>query len=189
MPEFTFGTDNKDASFQKKFPLAKVPALETHGPEQLCLAESGAIALFVADSGPARTRLLGADAFQRAKVMQWVLHTELEISPNVFAGIRPKVGRAEYDADVEAKALTALDRIVAVVESTLASGQPWLVPGTTEFSLADLTAMGSLSAALKLWLDKAWRDRHPNTMAWFSRLLAVPEVHEVYDDFKFVDEV
>lgn len=142
----------------------------------------------MADSGPARARLLGADAFQRAKVMQWVLHTELEISPHVFAGIRPKVGRAEYDADVEAKAQTALDRIVAVVESTLAGGQPWLVPGTTEFSLADLTAMGSLSAALKLWLDKAWRDRHPATMAWFARLLAVPEVHEVYHDFKFVDE-
>jgi len=188
VPDFTFGTDNKEASFLAKFPLGKVPALETHGSEHLCLAESGAIAAFLADAGPARDQLLGANEFQRAKVTQWLLHTELEISPNVFAGIRPKVGRAEYDPDVEAKALTSLDRIVAVIESTLAGGQSWLVPGTSDYSLADLTAMGSLAAGLKLWLDKAWRDRHPATMAWFARLLAVPAVHEAYDDFKFVDE-
>lgn len=188
LAEFEFGKTNKDAGFLAKFPLGKVPALEAHDPKQpLYLAESSAIGAFVADAGPAREQLLGANVHQRAKVTQWLMHAELEINPQVRVGLMPKMGYATYDAEAEAKALVALDRIMAVVEGTLAGGQPWLVPGTTNFSLADLTVLDRLAGALKLWLDKSWRDRYPATMEWFARLMAVPVVGEVYHDYKFVD--
>ncbi|KAF8543677.1 glutathione S-transferase [Trichophaea hybrida] len=186
LPTFTFGTTNIDASWVSKFPLAKVPALETHSDPPVCIAESGAIAHFLADSGPAREQLLGSTPAERARIQQWILHAEDEINPQVRTGVLPKVGRGEYNAEAEAQALAALARIVKVLESQLEKHQ-W-VAETKELSLADLSVASSLTTALKLWLGPEWRAKYPKTIEWFSRTVGSKGVKEAFGEVELLKE-
>ncbi|KAI5783330.1 glutathione S-transferase [Pyronema domesticum] len=180
LPEFKFGKDNIDPAWISKFPMAKVPALETHTEPPVYIAESAAIAHYLADVGPAREQLLGATPAERGRIQQWIFHAEEEVMPHVFTGLRPKLGRAVYDAELEAKALSSLERIVKVMEKQLEKSM-WLAD-TEGFSMADLSVAGCLNSGFKLWLNKEWRDKYPKLMEWYNRLSEDANVKEVYGE-------
>jgi elongation factor 1-gamma len=186
LPTFTFGTSNVDPAWVAKFPLAKVPTLETHTEPPVYLAESAAIAHFVADSGPAREQLLGSNPTERAYIQQWIFHAENEVTPQIMVGIRPKIGRAEYDPEAEAKAFAALDRIIAVAEKTLTE-QKWLA-GTEKVSMADLAMASALTWGLKIWLKKEWRAKWPKTLEWYERTISAEGVKEVFGEQVYLEE-
>lgn len=52
---FVYGTTNKSPEYLAKFPHGKIPALET--PSGFYLAESTAIAYYIAESGPAKDQV------------------------------------------------------------------------------------------------------------------------------------
>jgi elongation factor 1-gamma len=107
------------------------------------------------------------------------------VTPQTMVGIRPKIGRAEYDAEAEAKALAALDRIIAVVEKTLTE-QKWLA-GTEKLSLADLSLASSLTWAFKVWLGKEWRAKWPKTLEWFERTITSEGVKEAFGEQEYLE--
>jgi elongation factor 1-gamma len=185
LPTFTFGTTNVDPSWVAKFPLAKVPTLETHTEPPVYLAESSAIAHFVADSGPAREQLLGSTPTERARIQQWIFHAEDEISPHVRTGVVPKLGRGEYNAEAEASALSSLNRIVAVLESQV--GKHEWVAETEKLSLADLSVVSSLTMALKLWLGSEWRAKYPKTIEWYLKTVGSEGVKEAFGEPEFLE--
>ncbi|KAA8909656.1 glutathione S-transferase [Sphaerosporella brunnea] len=186
-PPFTFGTTNVDPAFRAKFTFGKVPVLETHGDSPLYLAESSAIAHFVADSGPAREQLLGADPVERAKIQQWIMHSETELGVYTTTGVYPKLGYRPYSAEEETKAIAGMDRLMAVIEKIL-SEQEWLViTKAGKLSMADLAVASCLHWALKLWLDKEWRAKWPKTMEWFKKTIESEGVKEVWEPATFLN--
>jgi elongation factor 1-gamma len=168
LPEFNYPADNKKPEWLAKFPLGKVPALETVNDPPVCIAESGAVAHFVADSGPASAQLLGATPDARARIQQWILHNEHEVFPAALTGIMHKRAMKPFVQKNEDDARKSLDRIAAVIEDQL-EHHKWLAR-TDRFSLADLATAATLSFALKEWLPRDWRDAHPNIVAWYLRV-------------------
>ncbi|KAA8909655.1 glutathione S-transferase [Sphaerosporella brunnea] len=185
LPPFKFGETNKDPAWLSKFPLGKVPALETHGDAPVYVAESAAIAHFVADSGPAREQLLGSTPAERAKIQQWIFHAETELTPQVMVGIRPRIGRGEYDAEAETKAIAAIDRVIAVVEEILGK-EKWLVGGE-KLSMADLAVATCLQSSLKVWLGREWREKWPRTIEWYEKTIESDGVKEAWGPKVYVD--
>jgi elongation factor 1-gamma len=160
--------------------------LETHTSPPVYLAESAAITYFIADSGPAREQLLGSTPVERARIQQWIFHAECEISTQIMTGVGPKIGRAEYDAEAEAKALAALERMVKVIEGQ-ATAEKWLA-GTEKLSLADLSVAAALMWALKFWLGKAWREKWPKTIEWYERTMESEGVKEAFGERVYPEE-
>ena len=174
------GETNRTPEFLSKFPLGKVPTLETHptdGSAPVYLSESAALAHFIADSGPARSQLLGATAAERAKIQEWIFHSEHEVFPFVLTGSRPPRGLVEFNADEDAKARAGLERTVKVLEATV--GQQEWVAGTKELSLADLTLAGALFWAFKFWVDGEFRARYPQTVEWYLRVIESEHARDV----------
>lgn len=172
------GETNKSPEFLAKFPIGKVPALETHSATPFYISEAAAIAYFVADSGQASAQLLGATTEERAKIQQFIYHSENEIYPAVLPSIRVAFGIIPFDEKVDTENKAALGRVLKGYEARLGD-KKWLAT-EENFSLADLTNAGVLYIAWKSWLGKEFRDPYPNLVAWYLRLLEVPEVKEVF---------
>jgi elongation factor 1-gamma len=168
LPEFGYPEENKKPEWLAKFPLGKVPALETATDPPVCIAESGAVAHFVAASGPASAQLLGVTPESCARIQQWILHNEHEVFPSALTGIMHKHAMRPFVQQNEDNARKTLDRIAAIIEAQLEQ-HPWLAR-TDRFSLADLVNAATFSFSLKEWLPSDWRDAHPNIVAWYLRV-------------------
>jgi len=172
--DFVYGTTNKSPEYLAKFPMGKLPALET--PSGFYLAEGSAIAHYLADSGPKRTQLLGATPEERALVQMWIGLSDSEIYPNAGAVLGPMLGRSAYVAEkVEGKEEAFL-RALRRVELHL-KGRKWLV-NDEALSLADLSVAASLYWPFKFLLDQEAREGIPETVGWYVRLLEVEEVRK-----------
>lgn len=86
--DFEMGVTNKSAGFLAKFPLGKVPVMET--PEG-ALYESDAIAYYVANA-VANSTLLGSTPYEKALVQQYVSFGSLEVSANTGKWLYPLLG-------------------------------------------------------------------------------------------------
>jgi elongation factor 1-gamma len=184
-PNFVFGETNKTPEFLAKFPMGKIPALET--PSGFYLAEGTAIAHFLADSGPKREQLLGRNAEERALVQMWIGVSDLEIFMNISAVIGPMLGRGEYVEktvkDKEAAFVRALKRIELHLK-----GRKWLVDDA-QLSLADLSIAASLMWAFKFFLDAEARKEYPEVTGWYLRLLEQEGVKEAFGGAPVLCEV
>jgi len=176
-PDFEMGKTNKSPEYLAKFPLGKIPALETSSG--FTLTESSAIAYYMCDSGPRREQLLGTTPEERALVQQWVFFTTEQVIRSVSALVRPIVGVSPYDADVEKQNAGDLRRWLAYFEAYMA-GRTWILPGGTALSLADLSVAHGLRMGLRHYIDEEERSKYPNIMQWWDRVLAVPEVNKAF---------
>lgn len=177
------GVTNKTPEFLAKFPIGKVPALETHSADPVYVTESSAIAYFVADSGPARDRLLGKNPKERAAIQQWIFHSENEILPQISIGVYPIRGFSTFDQAADDKATAALDRVLAAVEVRLAK-ETWLA-GTKESSLADFTVAGTLSWGWKYWKGAEYRAQYPKVIEWYTRVVESEEAKDIFGPQEF----
>ena len=106
---------------------------------------------------------------------------ELELSPPLRDVIWWRLGTAAYDARKEDEATKALEELLGYLEKTL-EGRAWLVNEDQSAgpSLADLTVGASVLFACRFYIDKAMRERLPNTMAHLARLRSVQGLRELF---------
>ncbi|KAL5332693.1 glutathione S-transferase [Aspergillus crustosus] len=184
--DFTMGQTNREQSFLSRFPLGKVPTFTS--ASGLHLSESGAIATFIADSGSARNQLLGSDASERALIRQWIDIAEGELTTNAMTCLYPRFGFRKFDAAAEEFAIGAMERVLAVLEKHLTSGQGRQFVATDKLSLADITLVQSLSWGFKLVLDQEVREKYPAVMEYFKRVLGSQGVKEAFGEVEFVEK-
>lgn len=178
------GVDTRTPSFLAKFPLGKVPAFE--GADGFCLAEGSAISSYIASSGPLAAQLLGADAQARARVAEWTLFTNTELvahfTPPLLMAVYKMVPYDEGRYEASAAAFErALQRVEA--EVTKDGGRRKFLVGD-KLTLADLEVAAALFYAGGFLLDAEMRAAAPATVEYLRGIAALPEVVEVFGEFK-----
>ena len=147
-------------------PDGRIPVLELDSGE--CLAESGAILLYLAEG----TQYLPADPVQRARVHAWMFFEQNQVEANLgVARFLALSGRAESVPEVFADrqrrgrdALATLDRGLAGREFVCGA-----------YSVADLALYGYVHAADDAGVPLA---EHPAVAAWVQRVAALPGFEE-----------
>src|SRR5262249_26986428 len=155
-PDYKFRETNKTTDYLSKFPLGKVPAIET--PGGLHIAESRAIARYVAASGPKSEQLLGSTPEERAVIDMRLEHDAQEFGANCLPALNPRFGHAPHDPQKEADGLAKVEVIIGIMEDNLKKHK-WIA-GTSDYSMADLAVAQTVFAANKFWLGREWRDKH-----------------------------
>lgn len=173
---FTMGVTNKSADFLAKYPLGKVPVMETkEGP----IYESDAIAYYVAQHSQA---LVGASAYDKARVLQYVSFASAELGVNIGKWLYPLLGYFPYNKQEEAKAKENLDRSLGALDKELAT-KTFLVG--ERVTLADIACVCTLYSAMKLLLEAPARAKHANVLRWFETCVNQPNFKAVLGEFKF----
>ncbi|KAF3061965.1 Elongation factor 1-gamma [Daldinia childiae] len=170
--DFKMNVDNKSPEFLAKFPLGMVPALEC--ADGFCVGQGGAIAYYLARSGPKKDQLLGADPKTQAIIDEWVFLGETELIPNIL----PPTAIVFYkgytlDDDRYNKCIAAAERALKRVDAALQGGQKYLVGDSV--TLADIMVAGCVFFGTKVVIDAEIRKEIPNVVAWAQRLEALPE--------------
>jgi glutathione S-transferase len=151
--------------FLVKNPIGRVPALEFD--DGRCLAESNAILLHLAEG----TRLLPADAYDRAKVYEWLFFEQYEHEPAIAVRRAQSVyaeRRAEATPARMAQLLERGNRALAVMEQRLAVAG--CLAGDA-FSVADI----SLYAYTHIAGDGGYDlTAFPAIGRWLRRVAALP---------------
>lgn len=178
MPEnFEWGKTNKTPEYLAKFPLGKVPALET--TSGFCLIESNAIAFYLAECGSKREQLLGNNREERALVQQWIFFTELQLEKTFIKLAAWRIGLAAYETAEEEKSAGEAIRWLDYIEAHLKE-KKWLVNDGAGPSLADITVGSSMYFGLSLYVDAEMRTGYPNIVKWYESLASVPELTDLY---------
>jgi elongation factor 1-gamma len=167
--DFELGVSNKSGDYLAKFPLGKIPALETKSG--LLLVESQAIAFHIANSAPAKKRaqLLGETSEELAEVLQWIWFTEQQLIPTLRSLNLWRYGLVEYDVEEELVSEGKIKRWLKYFESALES-KDWFAGNGTRPSLADIVAGGTIFTGVQTYLDKQIRSEYPKVFTWFENL-------------------
>ncbi|CRL05996.1 CLUMA_CG018881, isoform A [Clunio marinus] len=177
-PKFEFGETNKSEEFLKKFPLGKVPALETDDGKYL--TESNAIAYYVSNA-----QLRGSNDFEKAEVMQWMSFANTEIGPASSAWVFPILGIIQFNKN-------SVDRAKEDIKAFLNTLQVRLVNNTflvgERISLADIVVFSSLLQLFQHVADPAFRKPYFAVSRWFNTILNQKETQAVVKNFKFCDK-
>ncbi|KAK7723349.1 hypothetical protein SLS57_004543 [Botryosphaeria dothidea] len=180
--DFQMGITNKTPEFLSKFPAGKVPAFE--GVDGTFVAESDAIAQYVAESGARATELLGTTPAERASVRQWVCFTESEVMGTILSLVLWRVGYAPYSEQAEKSGIEALTYALGVVEKRL-EDRTWVA--LDRLSLADITLASGLYWGYMHIIDKAMRQRFPRAVEWYLRTINYPGVKDVFGPPNMID--
>jgi glutathione S-transferase len=126
------------ASFKQVSPHQRVPALRL--PDGSSQFESGAIALYLADSMCNGEFSIAADSTSRPEYLQWLFYLSSTLQPEVMLQFHPE----HYFDDtptqqvLKAASMQRLSKIWPILESRYAAG-PWMFenrPTAVDFSLA-----------------------------------------------------
>jgi len=146
-------------------PALRVPTLVLDDGRPL--GESGAILWYFGEG----TRFVPDDAYERAKVLQWMFFEQYDHEPAI-AVVRFWLmysGRAETFADRLEERTAAGYRALEAMERHLADGREWLVGGA--MSLADITLYAYTHVAEEGGFEL---ERFPSIRGWLARVAAVP---------------
>ncbi|KAI8393597.1 uncharacterized protein BYT42DRAFT_551606 [Radiomyces spectabilis] len=157
-------TQLKDEAFISKFPMGKVPVFES--PE-VDLFESSAIGYYAAaikENSP----LVGANAVEKALIMQWVLFADNEINNNVGQWIYPLMGYMPYMKPTVDGAIEKTKRAMAALDKILLT-KTFLVGESVTY--ADIALVTSLVLPYKVVFDKAFRSQYKNVTRYFNTLV------------------
>jgi len=169
--------DVKSPEFLSLNPNNKIPAIiDPDGPDgaPIGLFESGAILIYLAEK---TGKLIGSDAAQRAKTIQWLMFQ--------MGGLGPMLGQLGFfykfaGAEIEDKRpqdryISEAKRLLAVLGKEL-DGKDWI---TGDYSIADI-AIAPWLGALDFYGAKevvGWADHH-NLVAYLERFNARPAVQK-----------
>ncbi|KAF2682734.1 glutathione S-transferase [Lentithecium fluviatile CBS 122367] len=168
------GTTNQFPAYLAKFPLGKIPALET--PSGFLLTEGSAIAKYIAESGPRKVQLMGRTTEDRALVQQWISFADSELSLKHTEILAPIVGTKKYDAAFVREKEKEFVRVLRRLEGHLRQeGRVWLVRDD-EVNMADLSVAAALLYPLKVFMDAEYRRDYPGIVGWFEKLMGVEGV-------------
>jgi elongation factor 1-gamma len=185
-------------SYLAKFPLGKVPALELYPsadhPNGFYLTEVNAIVSYLCSISSTPARWLGRTTEEKAKVQQWMwfAHEHLHIG-TLSPLINMKFGFQAYVVKREAEKDKNLSRWFAYLDEHLKSHK-WLVDVTSENggkvldlpSLADVNLAAVLRLGFMKVVEEKERAKWPSLMAWWERVVSIPEVK---DNFKLPERL
>jgi len=161
----SFDGSTRRPEFLAKNPIGKVPTIELE--DGRFLAESNAILLHFAEG----TRLLPADAYDRAKVYEWMFFEQYNHEPAIAVrralSVYPE-RRAEATPARMAQLLEAGNRALAVLEHRLERAD-WLAGGA--FSVADISLYAYTHMAGEGGYDLGG---FPAIGRWLARVSALP---------------
>ncbi|HMB48780.1 MAG TPA: glutathione S-transferase family protein [Afifellaceae bacterium] len=143
----------------------KVPLLELEDGRHL--AESNAILLYLADG----SRFLPADAYERAKVHEWLFFEQYDHEPTIAVRRALMTYPERADKATPERMAALLDggnRALGVMEARLA-GHDWLAGD--QFSVADISLFGYTHDAHVGGFDLT---RYPGVLAWVKRFADQP---------------
>ncbi|KAI1089596.1 glutathione S-transferase [Rostrohypoxylon terebratum] len=169
--DFKMGVDNTSDEFRAKFPLGKVPAFE--GADGYCVAESAAIATYLALSGPKKDQLVGADAKTQGKIAEWAYFSESELVGNLLPPASMVVFKLlPYNEQLYNTCVSRAERALKRVNVAL-EGKKYLVGD--QVTLADILVSSVIFFAAKFLIDDAMRKEIPNVVSWLQHLSTFPE--------------
>ncbi|KAG5670451.1 hypothetical protein PVAND_000715 [Polypedilum vanderplanki] len=177
-PNFVFGETNRTESFLKKFPLGKVPALETDDGKYL--AESNAIAYYVSNA-----QLRGASDFEKAEVLQWLSFADNEIGPAAAAWVYPALGYIQFNKLSHERAKQDIARSLERLQARLVNNT-YLVG--ERITLADIVVFTSLLSLFQHVADPAYRKPFFAVNRWFNTILNQPQTKAVVKNFTFCEK-
>ena len=159
VPVDIFAGETLTPEYLKRNPDGRTPVLELD--DGTCLAESNAIALYLAEGSD----LVPEDPVDRARVMQWLFFEQNRLEPNVgSARFWRLTGRADERAGVFARLVEAGEGALAALDRHLTS-RDYLVG--ERLTLADLVLACYAAAGEGAGIDMA---RYPAVSAWLARL-------------------
>ncbi|KAL8387021.1 hypothetical protein RB595_010216 [Gaeumannomyces hyphopodioides] len=182
--EWQFGVANQTPEFKAKFPLGKVPAMET--ADGVCLTEGGAICAHLAASGPLADQLLGKTVAERSLVWRWSLYADSELVGSIMPVLLSYVlklfpaGPTTYDT-----AAAGFQRALVALDAELKDGKAFMVGD--KLSMADVMIGGALYFAARFMLDAEMAKAAPNVVKYMAGLSAIPEVKKVFGEWKPAD--
>lgn len=177
-PNFVFGETNKTEAFLKKFPLGKVPALETDDGK--FLAESNAIAFYVANA-----QLRGTNAFDQAEILQWLSFADSEIVPAAAAWVYPILGIMQQNKNSTERAKQDIAAALARLQTTLVS-KTFLVG--ERITLADIVVFCALIQLFQHVAEPSFLKPYFAVNRWFNTILNQKQTQAVVKNFKFCEK-
>lgn len=171
------GTDTAKPEFLAKFPLGKVPTMDTpEGP----LYESDAMSYYFA----LKAGLVGSSDYEKALVLQFASFASAELLFNVQRWYAPFFGWYPYNKAEEQKAKDNLHRAMAALDKTLAK-KTFLVG--ERITLADISVVCSLLNGYKMVLAKEWQTKYPHVLRHFVTCVNQPQFKKVVGEIKLVE--
>lgn len=177
-PDFVFGDTNKTPAFLAKFPLGKVPALETSKGD--AVFESNAIAYYVANE-----QLRGKHVIDQAHVQQWISFADNEVLPSACTWVFPTMGITQYNKAETEAAKEQLKKCLEVVNVYLTS-RTFLVG--ERITLADIVLCCNMRMLFTEVMDPAFRAPYPNVIRWFETLVNHPEFLKLASETKLCEK-
>jgi glutathione S-transferase len=153
-----FSGEALEAEHRKRNPAGRVPVLELE--DGACIAESGAILLFLSE----RSEYLPDDLLKRARVWQWLFFEQNQIEPSVAtARVMQWRKRNLEHPDAYANRIAWADEALGSLEGHLA-GTDFLAAG--RYSVADIALYAYTHVAHEV-VDMSGR---PAIAAWIARV-------------------
>ncbi|XP_074647593.1 elongation factor 1-gamma-like [Tubulanus polymorphus] len=178
-PAFKFGETNKSDDFLKKFPLGKVPALETS--DGTAIFESNAIARYVGGE-----KLHGKTPTEQALVEQWISFADCEIVPSSCTWVFPCLGIIQFNKQNTERAKQDIQKALGVLNTVLKT-KTYLVG--ERITQADVTVACALLQLYQHVLEPGFRAPYQNTNRWFTTMINQPQFKTVIGSFKFCEKM
>jgi glutathione S-transferase len=154
----SFGGSTRTPEFLALNPAGQVPVVVFGGGRTL--AQSNAIMLFFAEGSD----LIPADAFDRAKMFEWLFWEQYSHEPAIAVRIARKFYLKQRDEELDPSLLTKGNAALARMEVHLQTA-PFLVGGA--LTLADIALVAYTRAANRGGFDLA---SYPSVSAWVARV-------------------
>lgn len=164
--------DLRESLFLRKFPNAKVPAVEDGAVN---ISESTAIALYLAHK---HKKLVPADPKQNALMYQALAFEAALLAPTIGGqGMFGELGKPEEQRDQARLRTLAVEakRVGQVLDAVLREAGDWFAG---EFSIADIQLFPGLSKAIRYDLLGS-----EALAAWSARMAARPSVREAMKEY------
>ena len=166
------GETNKTPEFLAKFPLGKVPALETpQGP----IYESNAIMAYVANMNGA-VNLYGDNLYEKALCEQWINFCTCEIEPAVIALLLPHYNITTFNEETYAGAKANVFKAFAVLDAHLKKNTFML---GSKISVADFAVFCSIKFLYSHILNSVVQAEYPSVKRFFVTIANQPNVLKV----------
>jgi len=180
-PAFEMGKDNKSKEFLSKFPVGKVPVLETpEGP----IFESNAIARYVARQHG--SKLYGSNGYEASLIDQWIDFAGNEIELPSAAWIYPILEIVPENREATNKAKGDIRKALDILNHHLET-RTFLVG--ERVSLADIVVSMSLYRLYQMVLDAGFRKGWKNLNRWYLTLVHQPEFASVIGEVHLCEKM
>jgi elongation factor 1-gamma len=167
-PAFQFGVDNKTPEFLAKFPLGKVPVLET--PEG-SIFESNSIARYVARLPG--SKIYGKNAVEASQIDMWLDVALDAIEPHVSVLVGSIGGWVPFNKGGIDKAQEALKKTIASLDCHLTRNTFFV---GNRISLADIVMTCCLTWCFKNLFDAKYRKEFVAVSRWYNTMANQKEV-------------